>query len=108
MEFWFQLFFADVAEKYSAHPESKSLGPDAEPCGRGTVRSARDREIKLIGEESNRLEDRIMGLITADELDERLTVYHGKRWVAEVHAAEAAADGIREGCRCRRDQRAAG
>ncbi len=33
-------------------------------------------EIKLIGKESNRLEDRFTGLLTIDELDERLTVYH--------------------------------
>ena len=32
-------------------------------------------EIKLIGKESNRLEDRLTGLLTIDELDERLTVY---------------------------------
>jgi hypothetical protein len=32
-------------------------------------------EIKLIGKESNRLEDRFTGLLTVDELDERLTVY---------------------------------
>jgi hypothetical protein len=33
-------------------------------------------EIKLIGKESNRLEDRFTGLLTVDELDERLVVYH--------------------------------
>ena len=33
-------------------------------------------EIKLIGKESNRPEDRLTGLLTVDELDERLTVYH--------------------------------
>ena len=33
-------------------------------------------EIKLIGKESNRLEDGFTGLLTVDELDERLTVYH--------------------------------
>ncbi len=33
-------------------------------------------EIKLIGKESNRPEDRFTGLLTIDELDERLTVYH--------------------------------
>ena len=33
-------------------------------------------EIKLVGKESNRLEDRFTGLLTIDELDERLTVYH--------------------------------
>ena len=33
-------------------------------------------EIKPIGKESNRLEDWFTGLLTIDELDERLTVYH--------------------------------
>jgi hypothetical protein len=32
--------------------------------------------MKLIGRESNRLEHRFTGLLTIDELDERLTVYH--------------------------------
>jgi hypothetical protein len=31
-------------------------------------------EIKLTGKESNRLEDWFTGLLTVDELDERLTV----------------------------------
>ncbi len=33
-------------------------------------------EIKLIGKESNRLEDRFTGLLTVDELEERPVVYH--------------------------------
>jgi hypothetical protein len=71
----------DVAEKYAAHPEAKALGPDGEPCGRGTVGLLQRRpviagEIKLIGKESNRLEERSAGLLTIDELDERLVVYH--------------------------------
>jgi len=38
-------------------------------------------EIKLIGKESNRLEDRFTGLLTVDELDERLVVYDdGDGW----------------------------
>jgi hypothetical protein len=73
--------YGDVAEKYAAHPEAKALGPDGKPCGRGTVGLLQRRlviagEIKLIGKESNRLEDRFTGLLTIDELDERLTVYH--------------------------------
>ena len=73
--------YGDVAEKYAAHPEAKALGPDGEPCRRGTVGLLQRRpviagEIKLIGKESNRLEDRFTGLLTIDELDERLTVYH--------------------------------
>jgi hypothetical protein len=73
--------YGDVAEKYAAHPEAKSLGPDGRRCGRGTVGLLKRRpvtagEIKLIGKESNRLEDRYTGLLTVDELDERLTVYH--------------------------------
>jgi hypothetical protein len=73
--------YGDIAEKYAAHPEAKALGPDGRPCGRGTVGLLQRRpvtagEIKLIGKESNRLEDRFTGLLTIDELDERLTVYH--------------------------------
>jgi hypothetical protein len=73
--------YGDVAEKYTAHPEAKAVGPDGKPCGRGTVGLLQRRpvtagEIKLIGKESNRLEDRFTGLLTIDELDERLTVYH--------------------------------
>jgi hypothetical protein len=73
--------YGDVAEKYAAHPEAKAFGPDGKPCGRGTVGLLQRRpvtagEIKLIGKESNRLEDRFTGLLTIDELDERLTVYH--------------------------------
>jgi hypothetical protein len=73
--------YGDVAEKYAAHPEAKALGPDARPCGRGTVGLLQRRpvtagEINLIGKESNRLEDRFTGLLTVDELDERLAVYH--------------------------------
>ena len=73
--------YGDVAEKYAAHPEAKALGPDGSPCGRGNVGLLQRRpvtagEIKPIGKESNRLEDRFTGLLTIDELDERLTVYH--------------------------------
>jgi hypothetical protein len=73
--------YGDVAEKYAAHPEAKALGPDGKPCERCTVGLLQRRpviagEIKLIGKESNRLEERFTGLLTIDELDERLVVYH--------------------------------
>ncbi|MGD0894583.1 MAG: hypothetical protein ABSA08_00970 [Acidimicrobiales bacterium] len=72
--------YGDVDEKYAAHPEAKALGPDGEPCGRGTVGLLQRRpvtagEIKLIGKESNRLEERMAGLVTVEELDDRLAVY---------------------------------
>jgi hypothetical protein len=72
--------YGDVAEEYAAPPEAKSLGPDGKPCGRGTVGLVQRwpvvaGEIKLIGKESDRFEDRFTGLLTIDELDERLTVY---------------------------------
>ncbi len=67
--------------QYAAHPEAKALGPDGKPCERGTVGLLQRRpvaagELKLIGKESNRLEDRFTGLLTVDELDERLVFYH--------------------------------
>jgi len=73
--------YGDIAEKYAAHPEAKALRLDGKPCGRRTVGPLQRRpviagEIKLIGKESNRLEDRFTGLLTIDELDERLTAYH--------------------------------
>ena len=72
--------FADVLAKYETHPESKSLGPDGRPCGRGTVGLLRRRpvtvgKITLIGKESNRLEERSRGELTVDDLDERITTY---------------------------------
>ena len=72
--------FADVLAKYETHPESKSLGPDGRPCGRGTVGLLRRRPvtvgtITLIGKESNRLEERSRGELAVDDLDERITTY---------------------------------
>lgn len=63
-------------------PKQRRSAPDGKPCGRGTVGLLQRRpviagEMKLIGRESNRLEHRFTGLLTIDELDERLTVYHG-------------------------------
>jgi hypothetical protein len=63
--------YGDVAEKYAAHPEVKSIGPDGKRCGRGTVGLLQRRpvvagEIKLTGKESNRLEDRFTGLLTIE------------------------------------------
>ena len=58
--------FADVLAKYETHPEAKSLGPNWEPCGRGTVGLLRRRPVTvgtiiLIRKESNRLEERSRG-----------------------------------------------
>ena len=62
----------DVAERMRPIPEVKALRPDGEPCGRGTVGLFQSRpvaagEIKLVGKESNRLEDRFTGLLTIDD-----------------------------------------
>jgi hypothetical protein len=72
--------FADVLGKYETHPEAKSLGPDGEPCGRATVGLLQRRpvtvgKIVLIGKESNRLDERSRGELTADDVDERITTY---------------------------------
>jgi len=69
-----------VLAVYGAHPETKSLAPNGEPCGQGTVgllqrRPVTARVIRLIGKESNRLEQRRSGELTADDLDLRLTIY---------------------------------
>jgi hypothetical protein len=72
--------FGDVLAKYETHPESKSLGPDGEPCGRGTIGLLQRRpvtvgKIVLIGKESNRIEERSSGELTVDDLDELVTTY---------------------------------
>jgi hypothetical protein len=72
--------FADVLTKYESHPESKALGTDGEPCGRGTVGLLRRRPvtvgtITLIGKESNRIEERSQGELTVDDVDELVTTY---------------------------------
>jgi hypothetical protein len=72
--------FADVLAKYETHPESKALGADAEPFGRGTVGLLRRRPvtvgtITLIGKESNRIEERSSGEMTVEDVDELVTTY---------------------------------
>jgi transposase len=72
--------FADVLAKYESHPESKSLGPDGEPCGRGTIGLLQRRPvtvgaITLIGKESNRIEERSRGELTVEDADELVTTY---------------------------------
>jgi hypothetical protein len=72
--------FSDVLAKYETHPESKSLGPNGEPCGRATVGLLRRQPVRvgkivLIGKESNRLEERSRGEVTVDDLDDRITTY---------------------------------
>ena len=72
--------FSDVLAKYETHPESKSVGPDGRPCGRGTVgllgrRPVTVGTITLIGKESNRLEERSTGQLTINDHDELVTTY---------------------------------
>jgi hypothetical protein len=72
--------FADVLAKYATHPETKSLGPDGQPCDRATVGLLRRRPvtagtITLIGKESNGLEERSRGEATVDDLYLRMTTY---------------------------------
>ena len=72
--------FRDVLATYGSHPEFKSLAPDGTPCGPQSVGLLRRRPveagvIRLIGKESNRLEERRSGELTADDLDLRLTIY---------------------------------
>ena len=69
--------------KYETHPESKSLGPEGQPCGRATVGLLQRRPvivgtITLIGKESNRLEERSRGETTIGDLDERITTYEDR------------------------------
>ncbi|MBT3328204.1 MAG: hypothetical protein HN396_18420, partial [Gemmatimonadales bacterium] len=66
--------YADVLARYRVHPESKSLGPDGTECGRSTVGLLGRRPVsttnpRLIGKESNKLEELTAGLVlTADEV----------------------------------------
>lgn len=62
--------YGDVLEDYRRHPETKFLGSDGSPCGPETVGLLRRRavftsrdQVRLIGKESNRLEDVQAGLI---------------------------------------------
>jgi hypothetical protein len=73
--------FEDVLAQYETHPESKALGPDGCPCGRLTKGLLQRRgvvagHIALIGKEANRLEERVSGELTVDDLSQRLTIYH--------------------------------
>ena len=66
--------YADVLARYGVHPESKSLGPDGLECGRRTVGLLQRRPVttgqpRLIGKESNQLEEQTAGLVSnADEV----------------------------------------
>ena len=72
--------FADVLSKYETHPEAKSLGPDGRPCDKATAGLLQRRPvtvgtIRLIGKESNRLEERQSGELAREEADQWLTTY---------------------------------
>jgi hypothetical protein len=63
---------------YESHPESKSLGPDGKPCERTTTgelgrRQVRGLSLTYVGKESNRLDEREVGLVS--EEGEFLTTY---------------------------------
>jgi len=103
---------ATLPERYAAHPDAKSLGPDGKPCRRGTVsllhrRPATAGETKLIGKESNRLEGRFTGLLTVDELDERLVTYLDDDGWRRITLPKLQAIECPEGRRGGRHQRAA-
>jgi hypothetical protein len=60
--------YGDVIAEHEMNPESRSAGPDGEPCGRNTSgllqrRHLRVEEIRLVGKESNRLEDVEQGIV---------------------------------------------
>jgi hypothetical protein len=71
--------YRDVLTLYAVHPEPKSLGPDGHPCTRRSPPGLLSRRpvtlltLSLIGKESNRLEETIVGLIGS--LDETLATY---------------------------------
>lgn len=81
---------ADVLADYRVHPESKSLGPDDQPCGRATIgllhrRPVTGINIEYVGKESNRLEEVQAGLVHDPE--EVLTVIsdpHRGAWLKLV------------------------
>jgi hypothetical protein len=82
--------YADVIADYRMHPESKSLGPDSQPCSRQTLGLLRRRpvnasEVRYIGKESNRLDDRAAGLV--HDTDEVVIEYRDPRhdpWTTTV------------------------
>lgn len=58
--------YRDVLGEYRTHPESKSLGPDGQPCNRATAGLLRRRPVKAaaihhIGKESNKSRRRSPG-----------------------------------------------
>ena len=58
----------------------EATGPDGQPCGRGTAGLLQRRPVKvgrivLIGKESNRIEERSSGELTADDVVELVTTY---------------------------------
>jgi hypothetical protein len=60
--------YRDIVDAYRVHPEAKSAGADGLPCGRTTVgllahRSVLAVGLRVIGKESNRLQDVEEGLI---------------------------------------------
>lgn len=60
--------FGDVIAEYETHPESKSAGANGERCDRSTKgllqrRHLRVERIRLVGKESNRLEDVEQGIV---------------------------------------------
>ena len=70
--------YRDVLAEYQTHPETKSLGPDGQPCDRATVGQLARRPVKAaaihyIGKESNKIEEATSGLVT--DLDDVLTEY---------------------------------
>lgn len=72
--------YGDIAARYLTHPESKAIGSDGVPCTRQTVgvlgrRPVTAGAIVLIGKESNRLDERASGELSADDLDQRLVRY---------------------------------
>jgi len=111
--------YGDMAARYFTHPEAKALGPDSAPCSRQTVgrldrRVVTAGAIVLIGKESNRLDERASGELSAEDLDQRLVRYDdedtwyrnclpnlrvkGARWVAtEIHISERRARDILKG-----------
>jgi hypothetical protein len=72
--------FADVLASYQTHPESKSIGDDGRVCNRSTIGLLRRRlviagAITMIGKEAHRIEQRVSGELTIDDLDSRVTTY---------------------------------
>jgi hypothetical protein len=80
----------DVVRAYGNHPESKSLGPDSEPCRNETVGLLARRHvvpswIQHIGKEANRLEDVERGDVQEwDEVLERFEPRGKGEWQVEV------------------------